>query len=153
MEIENFPNYLIYPDGRVYSKYYDKFLRPGIGTTGYYLVILCNHGKRQTCKVHRLVAMHYIPNPENKCDVDHKNRDKLDNRVENLRWATRTENCQNKGHNKANKSGHKNISYSKYHDRWKFQKRIRGKMYRTSFKSKIDCICYKYIFLLKHKIK
>ena len=151
MEIENYPNYLIYPDGRVYSKYSDKFLRPGLGNRGYYTVDLWNHGEVKVKTVHRLVAMHYIPNPENKPQVDHKNRDRLDNRVENLRWATISENQQNIPKQINNRCGHKNISYHKGGKRWAFQKRINGKSYTRYFKSKIDCICYKYIFLLKHK--
>lgn len=45
--------------------------------------------------IHRLVAETFIPNPENKMEVDHINRNKADNRVENLRWTTHRENRRN----------------------------------------------------------
>ena len=53
-------------------------------------------GETKTLSVHRLVAQAFIPNPENKPTVDHSNRDRLDNRVENLRWATYSEQQSNK---------------------------------------------------------
>ena len=45
--------------------------------------------------IHRAVAELFIPNPENKPQVDHINTDRLDNRAENLRWVTHKENCNN----------------------------------------------------------
>jgi len=63
---------------------------------GYRRLGLCIDGKCITRKVHRLVAMAFIPNPENKPQVDHINRIASDNRVENLRWATHTEQTENR---------------------------------------------------------
>jgi hypothetical protein len=55
------------------------------------------HGQRMI-QLHRLLAEQFIPNPENKPTVDHINGQIYDNRLENLRWATLSEQRQNRGH-------------------------------------------------------
>ncbi len=149
MEINNYTEYLIYEDGRVWSKKSNKFLKPGTNSRGYKHINLYKEGKRTNPLIHRLVALHYIPNPENKKCVDHINRIKTDNRVENLRWATDSENQRNTIKQNNNTSGHKYISYNKRDKYWKFQKTINNKMIRKCFKVKTDALCYKFIMVLK----
>lgn len=55
---------------------------------------------RKRYLVHRLVAITFIPNPENKPEVDHIDRNIFNNSVENLRWVTKSENCQNRDNKK-----------------------------------------------------
>lgn len=64
-------------------------------TTGYYCVCLRNNGAKKYPSVHRLVAEAFIPNPSNKPQVDHIDRNKQNNSVENLRWCTGSENMLN----------------------------------------------------------
>lgn len=61
---------------------------------GYLYVNLCRSGKSSNCPVHRLVASAFIPNPDNKYTVNHKNENKEDNRVENLEWMSLLENLR-----------------------------------------------------------
>lgn len=91
-----FPNhYLVSDDGRVYSVRSKKFLKSALDKDGYSYYVLCVKGERHTIKAHRLVAMAFIPNFKNKPAIDHINGNKLDNRVDNLRWVTNKENTHN----------------------------------------------------------
>lgn len=59
---------------------------------GYLRVTLSKNNQKATKTVHRLVAIAFIDNPENKAEVNHKNGVRTDNRVSNLEWVTRSEN-------------------------------------------------------------
>ena len=146
MEIQGFPNYLIYSDGSIFNKKKDKFLKtPKVGVIGYKQFNLCNEGKARRSYLHRLIAIHYIPNPENKPCVDHKNRIRHDNRIENLRWVSRLENNQNVGISKSNTSGHKNITYEKGRNRWRFLKTRNGIKTLRHFNTLTEALCFKFI--------
>ena len=73
----------------------EKILKYNIDNNGYLYVTLYKDGKSKSFKVHRLVAIAFIPNPNNKPDIDHINTNKKDNRIENLRWVTKEENMSN----------------------------------------------------------
>lgn len=98
--IEEYPNYMVSSIGRVKSLNYnrtgkEKILKPYKNPDGYLQVILSKDGKIKSCKTHRLVAQAFIPNTDNKPCIDHINTNRTDNRVENLRWVTHTENMNN----------------------------------------------------------
>lgn len=82
------PNYTISKEGRIYSKTRKKYLYISTNNFGYLHVRLSNNGKVKTYCLHRLLAMAYIPNPDNLATVNHINGDKLDNRLKNLEWAS-----------------------------------------------------------------
>ena len=141
MEVQDYHNYLIYEDGSVYSKKRKKFLKPS-DVLGYLQINLYKDGKYKYFYVHRLVALHYIPNPHNYPEVDHIDRDRQNNSIDNLRWVTKTMNCQNTEVRKNNKLRIKNISP---HSRsgYNFEKLINGKRHCKYFKTLEEAIKYK----------
>lgn len=72
----------------------ERSLKNYLGCVGYYKVCLCKDGKVTTVNIHRLIAQMFIPNPDNKSQVNHINGIKSDNRLENLEWVTAKENIQ-----------------------------------------------------------
>jgi hypothetical protein len=89
--ITEFPNYSISNWGNVLNTLTNKMIKQNV-KGGYYHIGLTNNKIRKTIKVHRLVALYFIPNPENKSDVNHKDKNKLNNNLSNLEWMTRKEN-------------------------------------------------------------
>lgn len=99
--------YLISNYGRVFSLLSNKILAVRQNDDGYIVISLnTKDQKRKTERVHRLVALAFIENPENKPEVNHINCIRNDNRVDNLEWVSREENnaytskCGNKGWHK-----------------------------------------------------
>ena len=100
MKIKGFEDYSIYEDGRITKTYKNgKTLerKSYIGNSGYKMITLFKNNKAKTFLLHRLLAINFIENPENKPTVDHENRDPLDNRLCNLRWFTTKEQNNNRG--------------------------------------------------------
>ena len=121
IEIKNFPGYFITEKGEVYRlphKNFDGKNSPsrvlcgthlrggGVGNKRCYesVNISVKNSEGRTVKqkrmyVHRLVAESFIENPHNYSEIDHINQDKLDNRVENLRWVSKSMNQHNRPEN------------------------------------------------------
>lgn len=87
-------NYAVDELGNIYSLKRNKKLTPKRNWDGYLRVQIWEHNKCSFVSIHRIVAKVFIPNPENKPFVNHKNGKKDDNRVENLEWCTQKENIK-----------------------------------------------------------
>lgn len=100
VDIKGFENYQITDDGRVWSKLSNRWLNPTKSQDGYLRVKLCyGNGKYINASVHRIVAKAFIPNPDNLPQVNHKDENKENNRVENLEWCdSRYNNTYNDRH-------------------------------------------------------
>ena len=85
--------YAITSRGKIWSYRSNKFLKPYKSNKGYLYVKLFKNGIGKAYSIHRLVALNYIPNPENKEQVNHKDENKENNCINNLEWMTNYENC------------------------------------------------------------
>jgi len=93
--IEDFPNYSVSNFGNIKNIKTNKLMKLNV-KGGYNTISLINNNSKKSFKVHRLVALSFIENPENKPEVNHKNKNKMDNSMINLEWVTRKENNQHK---------------------------------------------------------
>jgi predicted DNA-binding protein YlxM (UPF0122 family) len=84
--------YRVHEDGRIFSIGKNIFIRDRRHDGGYRVITIYNNGKQTDCYVHKLVAENFIPNPDNKPQVNHKDGDKTNNKVSNLEWVTGKEN-------------------------------------------------------------
>lgn len=99
LPIPHFTDYYVSPDGVIVSFKNNKILpiEQHLNSSGYYRVTMkADDGKFYHRSVHRLVAQVFIPNYEDKPEVNHKDKDKLNNTVENLEWVTREENIKHR---------------------------------------------------------
>lgn len=116
-----------------------KILKYSINPKGYAIVILCKNGITKTISVHRLVAIHFIENPNNLNVINHIDGNKINNNITNLEWCTQSENVKHayrtglakitdETKRKMSESckGEKSCNYGK-----KFSKEVRMKMSKS----------------------
>jgi len=137
--IPNFPSYKINREGMVINqngeekawngKQYNQCAMYDIDTK-----------QMKTMSQHRLLALTFLPNPNNLPHVDHINGNKRDNRLENLRWVSIADNEKNKGVSSRNTSGEKFISWDKGKERWKVQITYEAKCFRRYLRTLDEAI-------------
>jgi len=139
VEIPGFQNYRINKNGEIYSLYKHIIMKPRSDINGYMVIHLTQDKKVFTKKIHRLLGLIFIPNPENKPEIDHIDRNPTNNSLENLRWVSCVENCLNKVNNLENP----NIRSTKYNTYQVHITRNNIQYYSKTFKTLEDAIIWR----------
>lgn len=104
---------------------------------GYKRVVLSKNGKTKRYFVHRLVAMTFIPNPDDLPIVNHKDENKTNNNVNNLEWCTHEYNVNYGTRNERTSESHKGKSFSEEHKK-KISEKMKGKTHSEETKKKMS---------------
>ena len=171
LDFLGYPNYTITDDGRIFSLNYNhtgkkKEVKPGI-LNGYNKITLCKDGVQKCFLVHRLVALSYLPNPDNLPEVNHRDEDKTNNRVDNLEFCDHKYNAnygtiKDRTRNTRLKNGHINEEYSgldkksygkKYYQDHKEERKEYNKKYREEHKEELKEKRKKYYQDCKEEMK
>ena len=139
-KIEGFENYSISDFGNVRNDKTGRILKQS-HRNGYQMVRLQKDNKTYKNDIHRLVAIAFIDNVDKKKCVDHIDNNIQNNNLINLRWATKSQNSQNRSMSTRNTSGVKGVSWNKNTNKWRADICINGKkIHLGSFLNKDDAI-------------
>ena len=135
VECELWPGYRFGDQGTVMRN--GRIRKPDINYRGYYRINLSINNIVKKESLHRLIAIAFkLPNPDNKPTIDHINRNPADNRLINLRWATRYEQQANQGMFITNTTGVKGLY--KLRTGWQASRMIRGVRAQKYFKERSE---------------
>lgn len=87
-------NYYVFKNGTIYNTIRKSIIKPIKNASGYCYISLSNNKIKKNYYIHRIVAEHFIENNLNKEQVNHKNKKRDDNRIENLEWVSKSENMK-----------------------------------------------------------
>tara|TARA_R110001592_G_scaffold136661_2_gene353923 strand:+ start:1286 stop:1777 length:492 start_codon:yes stop_codon:yes gene_type:complete len=157
--IKDYETYLINKEGVIKDNRTGKIKPQYINKDGYKRIHLVNHSGTKCFSVHRLVGIQFLENDKKLPEIDHIDRNKLNNNVNNLRWADDYIQARNKGDFKNNKLKEKHIHHEEDSNtsRYVFQITHNGIRHKKSFNTKLnysleDAIKYKNEYYKKFNL-
>ena len=135
-KIKDFENYEVSNFSNVRNIKTGRIIKQSVNSRGYYIIKMCNIKTAKCYTVHRLIALQFIDNPDNKICVDHIDRNKSNNNVENLRWVSLSENQMNRTISKNNKSTCTGVNLE--NNKWRVKITINGKQKHVGLYSNFD---------------
>jgi hypothetical protein len=118
-KIIGYETYEVSDCGNVRNSETGLVLKHALDGNGYCIISLYEKGKKKTMTIHRLTAIAFIINTDNKPCVDHIDNNRINNHFSNLRWATTSENGRNSKISKRNTTGVKGVCYDKRGNNWR----------------------------------
>lgn len=125
--LENGENYSISNLGDVRTDMTGRIIKHGFSHDGYHTIKLHQNGKRKYYCVHKILGQAFLENPRNLPTVDHIDRDKDNNTLENLRWASISEQKINQSKRQNTSSQYIGVSWFTRNAEWRAHIRIEGK--------------------------
>ena len=144
MEHPNYPKYIVYTDGRIWSEKSNIWMKSSSNKDGYKKIKLMIKGAPHHLLVHRLVAQTYISNPNNYDQVNHINGQRDDNRVKNLEWCNHVQNHMSINMVQSN-FGTVGIVMSHQKPVWRHSLRILKRDYCKDFQTQNEALLYRII--------
>ena len=138
---KTYKGYTVYDNGTIFNKR-GMEMKQANNSEGYKIITLSASNKRKSYIVHRLMAMLFLPNFNNHPTVDHKDRNRINNSLYNLRWASRSLQCHNTKTSSLNTSGHRGVYFNK-RKKWSYWVAyisVENKRIMKTFKLKEDAI-------------
>jgi hypothetical protein len=139
VKIEGYENYSININGEVRNDTSEKLLKCCLDSGGYYRVVLYKNDIATTYKIHRLVGKYFIENPNNHPCIDHKNGNRTDNTIDNLRWCNYSQNGRNMKKRENTSSQFKGVYFHKQTNKWMARCSLNGKLkYIGTYNTEIE---------------
>ena len=131
--LPSFPNYVFHTSGEIWSIKQKRFLKGYVNSQGYRRVTLIGaDGQRKVSRVSRLIAECFL-GPANGRIVDHRNRVKTSDSIQNLRYLTHLENNFNRTNTKGSSSAYLGVSFRKDVNKWLAAITVRGQRHYLGF--------------------
>ena len=153
-KIPEYENYSITKLGVVRNDATGQIITPKFNKGGYAEIRLSKEGIRKCIGVHRLLGILFIPNLENTNCIDHIDRDKKNNLLDNLRWATKSENSRNIKKRENTWSKYKGVIWAEKRNGWRANITIEQKQISIGQFKTEDAAGQAYNkFIIEHKLE
>ena len=135
-KIDGYDNYEISNFGNVRNTDSGKVLKPCINSCGYYIVNLYKDRNCKSFYTHRLIALYFIPNPDNLPFIDHIDRNRSNNSIQNIRWISHSNNNRNIPKKQNATSRYMGVYFNKGAGKYRAQIRIDNKLIHIGYYEK-----------------